>query len=585
MQTVRRIYLYLMSGVALGVLAVGLSMLLDVILTSSGALQHLYDSFGGDSRQKVSQAIALLGVGVPVWAVHWWFVQRGLAPARPEHDAEQGSAIRALYLSIVLVVSLVAWVNGAIGLAQGLLADLAGVSPTFFTVDPVNSATALAVGLLVWVFHGQVRRRDLAAGRVQGAAAWLPRLYVYGVSLGALVISVGAVESVVVGLVSTPASADDYASVSLIGFGLGLVAWALTWLGHWRYATSRSMANDPQGIDERVSRTRLATFMATIVIASAFTLVGIARTLEAVIRPMLGMELGGNETWVSVVVAPLGIVIPWAIVWFAHARWLHRDPAASDPLRRRHVSRLESHAVAAVALGFGALGLGWLIGLAIDAAFGGLRTSDPTAFPWMAEFATWLSMAVVGTACWAWQWSSVVVRRRFNPEEEANSTIRRTFLYLTMGVALVAGLGSATVILYRLVGSLLGASLTGDATSELSTPLGAVAMAVAVLVYHGLQLRRDQALRSEAPAPPAAPVGAQAADVAPIDVPSAASVAVPSAAPTPALASDLSAMMADRTLVLVGPAGADLGAALAAARAALPEGIRLEERSAEPADA
>jgi hypothetical protein len=169
--------------------------------------------------------------------------------------------------------------------------------------------------------------------------------------------------------------------------------------------------------------------------------------------------------------------------------------------------------------------------------------------------------------CWVWQWSSVLVRRRLNPDEEANSTIRRTFLYLTLGVAVVAGLGSATVILYRLVGSLLGASLSGNAVSELSTPLGAVAVAVAVLVYHGLLLRRDQALRSEVPAPPAAQVG------------------VSSAAPTPALATDLSTMVADRTFVLVGPAGADLGAALAAARAALPDGIRLEDQSVDPADA
>ena len=585
MQTVRRIYLYLMSGVALGVLGVGLAMLLDVILTSSGTLQHLYDGFGGDSRQQVSQAIALLGVGVPVWAVHWWFVQRGLASVRPGHEAERGSAIRALYLSIVLVVSLAFWVNGAIGLAQGLLADLTQISPTFFIVDPVNSATALAVGMLVWVFHGLVRRRDLAIGPVHGAAAWLPRLYVYGVSLGALVISVGAVEAVVVGLVSTPPSADDYAGISLIGFGLGFVAWALIWLGHWRYATSRASADYPQGIDERVSRTRLGAFIATIVIASAFTLVGIVRTLEAVIRPMLGMEPGGNESWASLVAAPLGIAIPWAIVWFAHTSWLHHDPAASDPLRRRHVSRLESHGVAAVALGFGAVALGWLIGLAIDAAFGGLRTSDPTAFPWKAEFSTWLPMAVVGTACWAWQWSSVLARRRFNPEEEANSTIRRTFLYLTMGVALVAGLGSATVILYRLVGSLLGASLTGNAISELSTPVGAVAVAVAVLVYHGLQLRRDQALRSEGPASPVAPVGAPVAAVAPVVDVAPAPVGAPQAAPVAALATDLSAMTADRALVLVGPAGADLDVALAAARAVLPEGIRLEEPSAEPEDA
>lgn len=557
MQTVRRIYLYVMSGVTLGVVGVGLSVLLEVILTSSGALRHPYGNFGGDSRQMVSQAIALLGVGVPVWAVHWWFVQRGLASIRPGHEAERRSAIRALYLSIVLVVSLAVWVNGAIGLAQGLLADMTQVSPTFFIVDPVNSATALAVGLLIWVVHGLVRRRDLAGGLVHGAAAWLPRLYVYGVSLGALVISVGALESVVVGLVSTPPSAADYAGVSLIGFGLSFVAWALIWLGHWRYATARTMADDPQSIEERVSRTRLGAFIATIVIASAYTLVGITRTIEAVIRPMLGMQPGGNESWATLVVTPLGIAIPWAIVWFGHTSWLHHDPAAVDPLRSRHVSRLESHAVAAVALGFGAVALGWLIGLAIDAAFGGLRTSGLAISPWTAEFATWLPMAVVGMACWAWQWSSVLVRRRLNPEEEANSTIRRTFLYLTMGVALVAGLGSATVILYRVVGSLLGASLTGNATSELSTPLGAVVVAVAVLVYHGLQLRRDQALRSDTPAVQAAPP---------------ASVEV-RGGPEPT--ADVAVARTTLRVVLVGPDGSDLDAALVAARAALPEGFDL----------
>jgi len=573
MQTIRRIYLYVMSGVTLGVIGVGLSMLLDVILTSSGALQHPYGNFGGDygnfggsSRQMVSQAIALLGVGVPVWAVHWWFVQRGLASVRPGHEAERGSPIRALYLSIVLVVSLAAWVNGAIGLAQGLLADLTKVSQTFFIVDPVNSATALAVGLLIWVFHGLIRRQDLASGPVHGAAAWLPRLYVYGVALGALVIAAGAVEPLVVGLVSTPPSRDEFTGVSLIGTGLTCVAWALIWLGHWRYATLRAMADDPRGIDERESRTRLGAFIATIVIASSYTLVGIVRTLEAVIRPLLGMEPGENESLTMLVVEPLAIAIPWAIVWFGHARWLHRDPATTDPLRRLHVSRLESHGVAAVALAFGAVALGWLIGLAIDAAFGGLRTSGSEAFP-SAEFATWLPMAVVGTAGWVWQWSNVLVRRRLNPDEEANSTIRRTFLYLALGVAVVAGLGSATVILYRLVGSLLGASLSGNTVSELSTPLGAVVVAVAVLVYHGLQLRRDQSLRGEAPAPLAGP--------APVGAPSAAL----------AQRADPSATMTDRTLVLVGPVGADLDAALAAARAVLPEGIRLEEPSVSSADA
>ncbi|MES2210194.1 MAG: DUF5671 domain-containing protein [Chloroflexota bacterium] len=575
MQTIRRIYLYVMSGIALGVIGVGLSMLLEVILTSSGVLQHPFETFIGESRQRLSQAIALLGVGVPVWAAHWWFVQRGLSSTRPGHDDERGSAIRALYLSIVLLISLVSWVNGAIGLAQAVLANLFRVSPTFFIVDPVNAATALSVGLGAWVFHGLVRRRDLAAGPAHEAAAWLPRLYLYGVALGALVVAAGALESIIVALVSASPAEGDYQGVSLLGSSITLVGWGIAWLGHWRYTSSLVAADDWRGSQERLSRTRLAALIATIFIAAGFTLTGIARTIEAFIRPVLGLEPGGNESWAGLIAAPLGIAVPWAIAWFAHARWLHREPASADALRGTHVSRIESHGVAAVALAFGAVAFAWLLGLAMDTLFGGIRTSDPAGFPWRAEFATWLSMAVVGLAIWAWQWSIVVNRRRSDPEDEANSTIRRTFLYLTMAVALVAGLGSATVILYRVVGSLLGATLTGNAISELSTPLGAVLVAAAVLVYHGLQLRRDQTLRREAPAvsAPAAPAVSAAA---------AASISSAADAVSPEPARDGSARRAERDLVLVGPRGADLDAALAAARAVLPEGIRLEEPSAEP---
>ena len=127
----------------------------------------------------------------------------------------------------------------------------------------------------------------------------------------------------------------------------------------------------------------------TVVIAAALTIAGLARTIEAVIRPMLGMEPGGNESWANLIVAPLGIASPWAIAWLAHSRWLRRESASSDPLRRRHVSRLESHGLAAMALAFGAVALGWLLGLAIDTVFGGLRTSNPDGFTWTAEFATW----------------------------------------------------------------------------------------------------------------------------------------------------------------------------------------------------
>lgn len=71
MQTVKRLYLYLMSGITLAVLAVGLRMVLVVLFDAIGLGRG--DFIGGDpnaDRQQLSLAAALIGVGLPVWGVH-----------------------------------------------------------------------------------------------------------------------------------------------------------------------------------------------------------------------------------------------------------------------------------------------------------------------------------------------------------------------------------------------------------------------------------------------------------------------------------------------------------------------------------
>jgi len=166
-------------------------------------------------------------------------------------------------------------------------------------------------------------------------------------------------------------------------------------------------------------------------------------------------------------------------------------------------------------------------------------------------------MAIVGLTVWAWHWSGVLARRRHDPDGEANSTIRRAFLYLTLGVGGVVALASATLVLYRLVGSVLGARLGGDAVSELSTPIGAAVMAAIVLAYHGILLRADQRRR-----PVEAPAGAPG----------------PAASPEPDAAAEPGREGARRPLDLVGPVGADFEAALGAARASLPGGFDLVPR-------
>ena len=547
MQAVRRLYLYAMSGITLAVISYGLVLLLRVLF--DGLFPD--PPYGGSdsSREQLSVAIAMLGVGVPVWAVHWWLVQRGLRPGRPERDVERGSGARAVYITFVLLVSLVAWVSGGIQVLQWAAASAMRVPSDYYYADPLGGATIGVVGFVVWLYHGLVRRRDLAAGPVEGVAASLPRLYLYGVAIGALWAVLIAMDTVVGALLPMyPDPGDPYRVPYLLGVTLNGGAWALVWFGHWTYANRLAREDGWRGTEERVSRTRLVAFLVVIIAAAAVTLSKVASAIGAALDPVLPDPPFADPAHMpilsSAILTPLLTAIPWAIVWFAHTRALRREPAATDSLRALHQTRLASHGVAAAALAIGAIGAGWLLGFLVDVVLGGERSTGPS--PSTYELGQWLPATVVGLGAWWWFWRAVSARRHSDPADEANSTIRRSFLYLTLGVALVAAIAASAVILYRLVGVLLDAGIGGNLASELSTPLGTLIAAGIVLAYHGLALRADQKLATPAEA-------VEPAEGAPVSIGSP---------------------VERRALKLVGPP-ADLDAALAAVRAALPAGVEI----------
>jgi hypothetical protein len=287
---------------------------------------------------------------------------------------------------------------------------------------------------------------------------------------------------------------------------------------------------------------------------AGMSLVFLALAAHELLSPLI-VERPDDVPPIRLIAAAFIIAIPWLAAWWAHVRGLRREPMASDPLRALHQERLVSHGVAAIALAIGATGFGWVAGLVFDAAFGGGRASGGLRGIWATELSFWLPAAVLGLLVWAPHWRRVLARRRADPAGEANSIIRRAFMYVTVAGALIVALATAALILYRIVNTVLGESLGANAVSELSTPLGILLAAIIVLVYHGLLLRADQA-RKPAPEDEPAVHG---------DPGSAVDAGVPASFPMP------------RRLELVGPSGADLDAALAAARAALPDGVRLDE--------
>jgi hypothetical protein len=563
MQTVRRLYLYLLSGITLGMLLVGLVLLLEVTLAALGIGHGALASGGSGDRERLSIAAALVGVGLPVWAVHWFLVERAMRPTNTHANAERASIVRAFFFTLALGVLLGFGATAALAIIQELIrAVLGGPAPEFVAFDPANSIAVLAVTGAAWFYHASVRRRDMHAGPLVDAAAWLPRVYLYGASLiglGILLLTIGSLISFAAdSLLGPPPDFVEpgFGAVQLAGHLAGILVWGGVWLGHWWYAGRLVADSGWRGASERPANLRLAYFIAVIG-SSAFAVIWfVSRAASAVLVPTLGATgaLGGAagpDDLLRAVIVSILSAVPYAIAWWLHVRWVRAESVRVDhPDRAAAVDRLDFGVVGLIGLGFGAVGVGWLLGLLIDVALSGNRIIGDG---WRLELAQYLPLSMLGFVVWAWNWAHLQRRHAADPAGEAGSTVRRSYLLIVVAAAVVSSLGSLALVLYRLFGELLGASLSGNAVSELSTPIGALLVAAALAIYHGVTLRRDMALRAAAE-PEAAPSEA------------------PGAAPTPApVAGEL-----QRALVLSAPPESNLDAAVAALRAHLPPGYRLE---------
>lgn len=571
MDLVRRIYLYAMSAVAIGVLAYGLVALLTVVLHAIGLGGGVF--LGGDAdsdRRALSLAISLIGVSLPVWAIHWYLVERGLSGSGPPAERERTSALRAFYLAAIMAILLLVAAAAGATLIRFVIERLVPDLDSSYA-DPAAALATIVVAAAGWALHAWTRLRDVARGELRGAAAWWPRLYRYGVAFVGLSFFVNGLGTLAGLLIDVVAGAGDVVSLDPFGnpnaYGfrfsqlapdllIGLAAWA----SHAWASNRVAIGSGWHAASERASRLRLAYWPLIIGVAAISVVARAAEGLAPLFIKLLGGELAGianpNRALAVALAGSAAAVAPWLVAWWLHRRWARTDATASgEPGRAGFLDWLERHVAGAVGLAFGAVALGWIVGLAIDAALGGNRT---TGDGWRLELGRYLALALLGVPLWIWNWSSLVAHRAAHPMD-AGSPLRRTYLLLIVGVAILSTLGSLAVVLFRLVSTLLGTDLGGNGVSELSTPLGALLVAIAVVAYHGLQLRDDQAVRVA--------VAPTTTDLTPAEPHDAA--ALPA---TPVIAT-----VARRSLVLTAPADADIESTLAALRAALPEGQVLDE--------
>lgn len=560
MQTARRLYLYIMAGIGLGVLVAGVSLLLTTLLEAIGIDSGSVFSGEQASRERLTLATAMTAVALPVWLIHWFVAERGVQEGRPGADLERSSAVRGLFFALVLGGLLVGAFLSLRSLVEWAALSLVGES-TFS--NPAGDLGLLVAAGAAWGYHLSVRLRDWRRGAITGAGAWLPRAYLYVATFtGLFVLLFGVADllalagRLLAGDAGDPVFDDGgtWWTFPLASALSRILVGGATWIGHWWYA--RQLWADPghRGTIERPARLRFAFYVAALVVAAAAALGYAGQVGRLIIGAVLGLGTGdgpGGGSLVGEVVAAAVAALVFAVAWWVHARWLHA--AAGDPGAETTVpqpGRLVAYPTALVGLAVGAIGAARLLGLVLDLILGGGRVviggdSSERVF---ADFAPY---AMLGFGAWLWHWSAVMRAVAADPVEEASSTVRRTALLATLAVAILAGVASLGVVLYRLFGTLFGLDIPANVAAELSVPIGALVVTVAIALYHGGLLRRDAALRD---------ADREAEEVEPAAV---------AAAARPELG-----------LTLVGPAGVEPGTLAGVAdglRAQLPDGFELRD--------
>jgi hypothetical protein len=168
---VRRLYAYLVSLIALALLATGAGGLLWTLadaLTNAGRAVNRPDWW----REQVSLYATLVAVGLPVWLLHWGPVAS--ARGRAWTEDEPRSLARRLYLYVALLAGVLILLGSGAVAARQVLDLLLGAAATGSAVTNLARALAVAtVSAVVVFYHQRVLRADLEVSGLRSQVSGL----------------------------------------------------------------------------------------------------------------------------------------------------------------------------------------------------------------------------------------------------------------------------------------------------------------------------------------------------------------------------------------------------------------------------
>ena len=483
--TPRRFYFYSISFIALMLLASGVMTVLMSLLD-----ELLGEPVIRGDTTRLAIGLALTIVGLPLWGLHWRFVQRTVAAQPSEHR----SILRKLYLYVTA------------GVALGFLA-YGGYHVIEWALQvgdfPALSWAALVVWAPVWVYHW--RTGSIGNAETTLVTQGICRLYLYLASaLGIAMLASGvgflvyfflhegysaAFEPGVIGLGRERLSGEAARTALAVAVVGGVIWWT-----HWfRFASA-----------DRGSVLRwIYLFVATIGGGAITALVGIGIVVHTPLSWVLGAASDPAASHFRVTAEGLATLAVGIAMWVYFRRRMTSESSGHEV---PHVSRSYDLLITAIGL--------LIVAVAsvavLDTFLRLISDSSPVVVrgdvQWRSRLATILTALVISVPVWWTHWRRIQLASSSDPEVERTALPRKLYVMGVLCLGLLALVGGASSTLFIFLRDLLDADLSANTLRDLSTALSVVLMTLLVIPYHWVIYRQDRELEPDAPDPLARPM-------------------------------------------------------------------------------
>ncbi len=480
MTTAKRVFLYMVTLVALVLLAVGSGWLLSLLLKLVGGQQSVIPGINSVNSQQLSLGLAMILIGGGLWLGFWRGIQKGVA-ANPN---ETGASFRKLYLNFVQLEAALTGLIAAISSFDWLLG---GAKQSEY--PPVQIATFI-VASIVWFYHWRLSEKE---GHPTSAARTLRRWYIYILSAWGLgffsvstVLFIGnAVSFLPIWGTSLVHGSFVHDVIKILS---GVFVGGLTWGFFWF-----RMARKDAGSTLR----QIYYYLIAISVSAIACLAALTTTMYWLFGFAMGLPANSGGSYFHFLVWTLPTMIVAAWVWFYHHTMAQGEAVATE---QKHLSarRVYLYLMSVISLGTMIAGIVALIGILLDVLINAISSDTIIRASgwWQGQLSMSLALLVVGIPIWIYFWRNVLKMVLDGGAVERRMRSRRVFLYAILGFSILATVGSSVNLIYLVLNALLQSQSPGLLHS-MKGSLQTLAVASPLLIYFWRIVKGDQRLGAE----------------------------------------------------------------------------------------